>query len=39
MGLDRMRYVLSSAVITEFGTYRYEPATVEEAKIWLHAGP
>lgn len=34
-----MKYILNSAVVTTFGTYRYVPLTVDEAKAWLVAGP
>jgi hypothetical protein len=34
-----MRYLLSSAVITTPGAYRYEHIHLEEARAWLHAGP
>ncbi|MEM0288102.1 MAG: DUF1874 domain-containing protein [Nitrososphaerota archaeon] len=34
-----MRYILNSAVITSYGTYVYEPMTVEEAKRWAKNGP
>jgi hypothetical protein len=34
-----MRFLLNSAVITEFGTYTYERMTPEQAKAWYAAGP
>ncbi|MHA2642869.1 MAG: STIV orfB116 family protein [bacterium JZ-2024 1] len=33
-----MRYILNSAVITDFGLWKYEPITLEEAREWLLNG-
>jgi hypothetical protein len=33
--MERRFYVLNSAVITGFGTFKYEPMTVIEARSWL----
>lgn len=35
----RMRFILSSAVLTSPGTYRYRLATLPEARQWVEAGP
>jgi len=32
---ETMRYILNSAVITNWGTWSYEPLTVDEATEWL----
>ena len=34
-----MRYVLSNAVLTSPGLYRYGLVSVEAARVWIHAGP
>lgn len=34
-----MRYVLNSAVLTDFGSYVYAPITLAEVRVWLSAGP
>ncbi|MCX7751198.1 MAG: YddF family protein, partial [Candidatus Bipolaricaulota bacterium] len=31
--------VLNSAVVTDFGSYSYEPLTIDAVRAWLHAGP
>jgi hypothetical protein len=34
-----MRFLLNSAVITDFGTYQYTQLTAEQARSWYKAGP
>lgn len=34
-----MRFILSSAVITAPGTYRYQLITLEQARHWIECGP
>lgn len=34
-----IRFILSSAVITSTGTYRYRHITMPEARQWIEAGP
>ena len=33
------RYLLNSAVLTDFGTYEYQPVSPEEARRWWASGP
>lgn len=35
----QMRFILSSAVITAPGSYRYRHITLPEARKWIEAGP
>lgn len=35
----KIRFILSSAVLTSPGTYRYRLATLPEARQWVEAGP
>lgn len=34
-----MRYVLNSAVVTDYGSYEYVPLDIPGARQWLVAGP
>jgi len=34
-----MRYILNSAVITNWGYWLYKPISLEEAREWLNRGP
>ena len=35
----KMRFILSSAVITAPGTYRYRHINIEQARVWITGGP